>query len=243
MNGLPGRTPGCSRRPAHSSVDHRHHGEALHHGAEHVLGAPVRSKEQSQAGARHHEHQRGAEPASRALSPADWEAATAACKARSSARSTAGLAPGRRKRNSNSTANHTIRQHGLLNVEIAPAHRAGKSHVKRWRGAGPKERMNAADRKNLWANKASLTTPAMTGVGRASIIGITRGSKSMPGSRFSGVRAFAPGGWPDIAKNNAVGNIEFAWDRRIGSIQPGEARRLLRGSADRLSGRKRPLDR
>ena len=41
--------------------DHRHHGEALHHGAEHVLLAHQPAVEQSQAGTRHHQHQRGAD--------------------------------------------------------------------------------------------------------------------------------------------------------------------------------------
>jgi hypothetical protein len=39
--------------------DDGHHGEALHHGAEHVLLAHQAAIEQSQAGAGHHQHERG----------------------------------------------------------------------------------------------------------------------------------------------------------------------------------------
>ena len=46
-------------RPQHG--DERHHGEALHHGGQHVLLAHQAAIEQRQPGAGHHQHQRGAD--------------------------------------------------------------------------------------------------------------------------------------------------------------------------------------
>ena len=61
MNGLPVREHQAVAADRPEQGDHRHHGEALHHGAEHVLLAHQAAVEQSQAGARHHQHQRGAD--------------------------------------------------------------------------------------------------------------------------------------------------------------------------------------
>ena len=71
-----------------------------------------------------------------ALSPADWEAATAACKARNRRDRTSGACARAEEENSNSRGKDTIRQLGLLDVEVEPADEAGTPHGRRWRCSG-----------------------------------------------------------------------------------------------------------
>ena len=49
----------ADERPEHR--DHGHHGEALHHGAEHVFLAHQAAVEKRQSGPGHHQHQRRAD--------------------------------------------------------------------------------------------------------------------------------------------------------------------------------------